>query len=80
MTVEGNGASSSTPSLSNSIQRVSPVARGYSVNGNVIIAVSCPGYFRSNARRAWRNRKIFSGLEASEGYSAGESRLGTMAR
>jgi hypothetical protein len=46
----------------------------------VIIAVSCAGYFRSSARRAWRNCKTFSGLEASDEYNAGERRVGMITR
>lgn len=44
------------------------------------MAVSCAGYFRSSARRLWRNCRIISGLEALGGYNAGERIVGITTR
>jgi hypothetical protein len=43
-----------------------------------MMAVSCVGYFRSKARRAWRNCRRISGREAFGGYNAGDRRFGIM--
>lgn len=45
-----------------------------------MMAVSCVGYLRSKARRAWRNCRTTSGRDAFGGYIAGERRLGMITR
>ena len=65
--VEGKGASSRTPSLSSSIQRVSPVLRECKIKGRVIIAVRLEGYLRRRALTPCRNWRRCSGLEACGG-------------
>ena len=50
----GKGASSNTPSLRSSIQRVRPVERGKRVRGKVIMAVKIVGCWRRRERREWR--------------------------
>lgn len=67
ITVDEKGASSITPSLRSSIQRVKPVLRAWRVRGRVIIAVRFEEYLRRRARRAWRNWRRRCGLEACGG-------------